>query len=365
MAKPNRLKRGDKVAIVSLSSGILGESFVKHELDLGIKRMEEYGLVPVFMENTLKGLNFIANNPEARANDLKQAFADDEIKGIFCSIGGIDTYRTLPYLLSDENFKNSVKNNPKVFLGYSDSTTNHLMLYKLGLNTFYGMSFIVDLAEFEDEMLPYTKNAFEYLFESPNTFEIKSSEFWYEDRTDFSPNAVGTKRISHKDEKGYELLMGFGKIQGNLLGGCLDVLSYLSGLNDTKDENPEVSAEKQQILKDHPIFPTLDEWKNKIMFIETSEEKMQPEIFKEIIQHFKSIGVFNQISGLLVGKPIDEVFYNEYKSILKEELSEFGFPVLYNINIGHAFPHAILPYGTLAEIDAENKTLTLLESALN
>ena len=102
MAKPNRLKRGDKVAIVSLSSGILGESFVKHELDLGIKRMEEYGLVPVFMENTLKGLNFIANNPEARANDLKQAFADDEIKGIFCSIGGIDTYRTLPYLLSDE-----------------------------------------------------------------------------------------------------------------------------------------------------------------------------------------------------------------------------------------------------------------------
>ena len=80
MAKPNRLKRGDKVAIVSLSSGILGESFVKHELNLGIKRMQEFGLVPVFMNNTLKGLDFISKHPEARADDLKQAFADDEIK---------------------------------------------------------------------------------------------------------------------------------------------------------------------------------------------------------------------------------------------------------------------------------------------
>ena len=111
--KPNRLNRGDKVAIVSLSSGILGESFVKHELDLGIKRMEEFGLVPVFMENSLKGLDFIKNHPEKRAEDLKQAFADDEIKAIFCAIGGTDSYLTLPYLLKDESFKELVKNNFK------------------------------------------------------------------------------------------------------------------------------------------------------------------------------------------------------------------------------------------------------------
>ena len=38
MNKPYRLNKGDKVAIVSLSSGILGEQFVVHELDLGVKR---------------------------------------------------------------------------------------------------------------------------------------------------------------------------------------------------------------------------------------------------------------------------------------------------------------------------------------
>lgn len=365
MTKPNRLKRGDKVAIVSLSSGILGESFVKHELDLGIKRMEEFGLVPVFMENTLKGLDFISKNPEARANDLKQAFADDSIKAVFCSIGGIDTYRTLPYLLNDSSFIANVKNHPKIFLGYSDSTTNHLMFQKLGLNTFYGMSFIVDIAEFEEDMLPYTKEAFTYLFDSKDTYEIKSSDVWYSDRTDFSPNAVGTPRISHKELNGYEVLQGTGKVQGKLLGGCIDVLSYLSGLTETKEESAEITNEKNEILSKYPVFPTLDEWKDTIMFIESSEEKLSPEDYRKIIQHFKTIGVFSQINGLVVGKPIDEIFYNEYKQILKEELHGFNFPILYNINVGHAFPHTILPYGTLAEIDTLNKTLTLLECSLN
>ena len=365
MAKPNRLKHGDKVAIVSLSSGILGESFVKHELNLGIKRMQEFGLVPVFMNNTLKGLDFISKHPEARADDLKQAFADDEIKAIFCSIGGIDTYRTLPYLLSDETFIQNVKNHPKIFLGYSDSTTNHLMLHKLGLNTFYGMSFIVDLAEFEDDMLAYTKEAFTYLFNAPEKHEIKSSDVWYNDRTDFSPAAVGTNRISHKEVNGYEVLQGTGTAQGKLLGGCIDVLSYLSGLTDTKEDTPEVVQEKIEILNKYPVFPTLEEWKNTIMFLESSESKVSPDNYRKIIQHFKMLGVFDQIKGLIVGKPIDEVYYNEYKQILKEELSEFSFPILYNINVGHAFPHTIIPYGTLAEINADKKTLTLVESSLN
>ena len=99
------IKVGDKVAIVSLSSGILGEPFIKHELDLGIKRLEEFGLIPVFMENSLKGIDFIKNHPEKRAEDLKQAFADNEIKAIICAIGGEDAYLTLPHLLNDEEFK--------------------------------------------------------------------------------------------------------------------------------------------------------------------------------------------------------------------------------------------------------------------
>ena len=59
MIKPRSLKKGDKVAVVSLSSGILGESYCKHQLDLGIKRLNEVGLIPIFMPNALKGRKFI------------------------------------------------------------------------------------------------------------------------------------------------------------------------------------------------------------------------------------------------------------------------------------------------------------------
>ena len=76
MIKPKPLVKGDKVAVVSISSGILGEDFAKHELDLGLNRIKEFGLVPIVMPNALRGIEYLKNHPEARAQDLKDAFYD-------------------------------------------------------------------------------------------------------------------------------------------------------------------------------------------------------------------------------------------------------------------------------------------------
>ena len=149
MNKPFCLKKGDKVAIVSLSRGLLGEDFIKHELELGIKRLENFGLVPIIMPNATKGIKYLEENPRARASDLKEAFQNPEIKGIICAIGGDDTYKIIPYLMEDQEFIEAVKNNPKLFTGFSDSTIDHMMLYRLGLKTFYGPCFLVDLAELD------------------------------------------------------------------------------------------------------------------------------------------------------------------------------------------------------------------------
>ena len=67
MIKPFALKNGDRVAIVSLSRGILGEETCAHQLELGKKRLESLGLKPVFMPNALKGLGYLSDHPEARA----------------------------------------------------------------------------------------------------------------------------------------------------------------------------------------------------------------------------------------------------------------------------------------------------------
>ena len=208
MIKPKKLNKGDKVAIISLSRGLLGMPFVKHELDLGIKRVKEFGLEPVIMPNSLKDMDYLFNHPEERASDLKQAFLDDSIKAIICSIGGDDTYKTIPYLMEDKEFIEAVRKHPKIFTGFSDTTNNHLMFQKIGLETFYGPCFLVDLAELDKEMLPYTKDTFNKFFLNEESYEIVSSNIWYNDRTSYGEDELGVPRISHKEEHEYEILNG-------------------------------------------------------------------------------------------------------------------------------------------------------------
>lgn len=346
MLKPKPLKKGDKVAIVSLSSGLLGEDFMKHQVELGVKRLKEFGLEPVFMTNSLKGIEYIKNHPEARAKDLKDAFCDETIKGIICAIGGDDTYKTLPFLLEDKEFIDAVKNNPKIFTGFSDTTINHMMFYKLGLTTFYGPSFITDLAELDIEMLPYTKKEFLKFFESKNEYKIESSDVWYEGRKDFT---IGTSRIKHKEKRGYEVLQGKGKVRGRFLGGCLESLcDILTGY---------IYDDEKEICERYGIFPSLDEWKGKILFIETCEEKPSPEEFEKELITLKNTGVFDVINGIIVGKPQDEAYYEEYKEVLCNVIANKDLPILYNVNFGHAYPRCIIPYGSEAEIDLDNKTI--------
>ena len=351
MIKPQKLNKGDKVAIVSLSRGLLGMPFCKHELDIAIKRLEEFGLIPVIMPNALKDMDYIQNHPEARASDLKQAFMDDSIKGIICAIGGDDTYKTIPYLMEDAEFINAVKKHPKLFTGFSDTTNNHLMLNKLGLSTFYGPCLLVDIAELDKEMLPYTKQYFEKYFMNESNFEIKSSPVWYSDRKSYGPEEVGKPRESHEEQHGFEVLSGKGEVTGKLYGGCLDSLYDIYTSERYGNEN--------EIYTKYSILPTLDEWKEKILFIETSEERMHPDKLEIILNFFKNNKILENVKGVIVGKPIDEKYYNEYKVVYKKVFSDLDTPVLYNVNFGHSVPRCIIPYDAEATIDFDNKRITI------
>ena len=191
------------IAIVSLSRGILGEPFVRHELDIGVRRLKDFGLNVKIMPNALKGLDYIHSHPEKRACDLLDAIKDPEIDMILCAIGGDDTYRLLPYLFEHDELKNAARGNHKIFLGFSDTTWNHFMLHKAGLNTFYGQSFLSDVCELEDDMLSYTKKYFEELLETGTIKEITPSGIWYSERKLFDESQIGVKRESHKNH-GFE-----------------------------------------------------------------------------------------------------------------------------------------------------------------
>lgn len=349
MKKPMNLNKGDKIAIVSLSRGLLGMPFCKHELDIAIKRLKDFGLVPVIMPNALKDIEYLEEHPEARASDLKQAFMDDSIKAIMTAIGGIDTYKTIPYLMEDKEFIEAVKNNPKIFTGFSDTTNNHLMLNKLGLSTFYGPCLLVDIAELDNEMLPYTKEYFEKFFKNEESFEIKSSPIWYSDRESYGEEEIGKPRIQHKEEHGYEVLNGSGVVTGSLYGGCIESI-YDAFTGSSFEDEPS-------IYEKYHIFPTDNEWKEKILFLETSELSATPEELEKMLLEFKNRNIFNLVKGLIVGKPIDEKYYEEYKEVYRKVLKDINTPVLYNVNFGHSVPRCIIPYDAEATIDYDNKRI--------
>ncbi len=334
-----------KIAIVSLSSGTIGESFVSHEVKLGEKRLADYGLEVVIMPHAKRGIEYIKEHPEKRAKDLLCAFSDESIDMILCAIGGDDTYRLLPYLFENDELKKVVSN--KIFLGFSDSTMNHLMLHKVGLNTFYGQSFLADVCELENTMLPYTAQYFEELLCTGKIKEIRPSDVWYEERKDWSI-PIGTPRIKHQN-KGFELLQGDAVFNGEILGGCLETIF------DIFDNSRYIDS--VSLCERYNLFPSLDDWRGKILLLETSEEQPSPEHYRNMIRTLKKTGIFEVVSGIICGKPMDELYFEEYKKIIVEEVSNKNLPIVANINVGHAVPRCIIPFGVNATVNTKEQVI--------
>lgn len=350
MLTPKTLQVGDRVAIVSLSSGVIGEDFAAHQRQLGEQRLREFGLEPVYMANSRNGLADLQAYPEKRAADLKQAFADDTIKGVICAIGGDDTYRLWPFLMTDPEFIANVRDHPKIVTGFSDTTNNHLMFYRLGLQTYYGPNFLNDLAELDQQMLPYTKRAFAQYLTGFSGAEITSSPIWYEERTDFSADAVGTPRISHPETHGFEVLRGSGQLTGQLLGGCLESLTDLLMV-------PAIKASAEQ----YQIMPSIAEWQAKILFIETSEEQPTPTEYRKLLQALDQAGILAAVHGIIVGKPQNEHYYADYQTELLAVTEPYQTPILYNVNFGHAYPRCVLPYGAEVRVDLDDGEIRIMK----
>ena len=337
------------VGIVSLSSGIIGEESVRFEVEIGVRRLEEYGLRVRFMPHARMGLDYLKAHPEKRAEDLLQAFRDPEIDMILCAIGGDDTYRLLPRLFDRNELADAVCG--KVFLGFSDTTINHLMLHKVGLPTFYGQAFLPDLCELDRQMLPYTRRYFEELIATGGIREIRPSEVWYEERAHFTPDQVGTSLPGHPN-RGFELLQGPPVFGGKILGGCLDSMYDIF--------NGDRYADMPVLCRKYGLFPDAEDWKGRILLLETSEEKPAPEAFRQALLYLKEAGVFDAVSGVLVGKPMDETYMEEYRQLLPEVIDRPELPIVFNLNIGHAKPRCILPFGVEAVVDAKKQSIRFL-----
>ena len=343
MKKPYALQPGDKAAVVSLSRGMLGEPAFYHKFELAKHRLKaEFGLELVAMPNALKGTAYLDRHPEARAEDLMEAFRDPSIKAVFNAIGGDDTIRLLPYI----DFE-VLRQNPKIFTGFSDTTTNHFMMQKAGLVSYYGLSLMNQWSEYV-AINPYTEAMIRNtLFMPVETLEIPCSEFCsYEpDKVWWGEDHMG-ESMPRFPNTGYHLLQGQGKVRGELLGGCADVFLELLGT---------------------PLWPDLEQWRGKLLLLETSEADMPADVFAWLLRNLQAQGILQVLNGIVFGKPAyaeaEEGYWKALKRVVGEEAGRQELPVLCNVNVGHAYPAGVLPLGLSYEIDCDRKSLTLLEPA--
>lgn len=341
LIKPNKLNKGDQVATVSLSWGGAGEADLRWRYEQGVERLQDvFGLEVVAMPHSLKGADYLYENPEARAEDLMTAFADQKIKAIIANIGGSESIRLLPYIDFD-----LIRKNPKIFIGYSDTTITHLFCHHAGLSSFYGPAIMTDFAE-NVAMDPYTVDIVKRtLFSGEPIGKIEPATKWTSERLEWDIANKDTRRTMQANQ-GYEVLQGSGVVQGRLIGGCMEVLEFAKGTS---------------------IWPDSSYWENSILFFETSEEKPEPDLLTRWLRNYAAQGILQQTSGIIFAKPQDEAFFDEYKIAIKTVMKEYkleDLPILYNLNFGHTEPKMILPYGALAEVDCDNQTFSILESGV-
>lgn len=342
LIRPNKLRVGDTIATVSLSWGGAGDERLLWRYQVGKKRLEEqFGLKVIEMENTLKGSRYLYKHPEKRAQDLMEAFKNPEVKAILSCIGGDESIRLLPYINIEV-----IRKNPKIFLGYSDSTITHLMCLKAGISSFYGPSILAEFAE-NGKIFDYTTEHIQRILFNSNTIgEIPVASEWTGEIIEWSVDkSKELKKLKRNTD--YVFLQGKGKWRGYLIGGCIEVLEMAKGTE---------------------LWPDIKCFEDAILFFETSEDTPHPSYMEYWLRNYGSQGILQKARGIIFGKPYQEKYYEEYKeAILKivHELNLLDIPIIYNMSFGHNQPMCIIPYGAEAEIDCNNKTFSIVDTSVS
>ena len=345
--QPLSLNPGDKVAIVSPSSGM--PFLFPWVYEQGIDRLKNiFHLEPVEYPTARQSPEYLSQNPKARAEDINRAFADPSIKAVIATIGGNDQIRILPYL--DHNI---ILANPKIFMGYSDCTNLHLFLWNLGIISYYGGAIMTQFA-MGGGMQDYTIHSIRKALFDPPIGQIHTALEYSDADLDWADKENLNKKRPVYSSKGWTWHNSSSElIKGRLWGGCLEVLSF------------HLSVRR--------YLPDFDRLDDTILFIETSEEMPAEEFVYCFIAALGEIDLLNKFKAILVAYPKAqfcdnqppggrETFIVRQQEAIKNALKDYRatMPVIFNMNFGHTDPQVIIPNGGLVSINCTKKTIEFI-----
>ena len=291
------LKTGDAIGVISPSSILKDEEDIKIFND-AIKIMQEKGFKIIKGKYSFSDETGYGTTAKHKADDINVMFANKEIKAIFSITGGNNCLATFDYI----DWK-IVKDNPKIFCGFSDTTSlvNEIN-EKTGLITFMGPSFK----------------------------SIASGE------TDYRLKAVIDRFVNRYDNLFYDedksevKVIREGSAKGRLVGGNLCLTT-------------DLISGKYKI-----------DFKNKILLLEDLSWESPPERISHDLYKMKQEGIFEQISGIWVGNyegeiPLEQILLDTIDDI------EFNKPIIKSENFGHAEKKIAVPIGAEAEINTKEE----------
>ncbi len=337
LIKPAGLRRGDRVAVVSPCNGWAGDADIRWRYELGVQRLGEVGLEAIPAPNALRGSEYLARNPQARAEDILWAFENREIRAVIASVGGNDSIGLVPYLRPEP-----IREDPKIFLGYSDVMNLHLFCRKCGLSSFYGDNLLSPIAEAQG-WHPYSKKWFQkVLFEAGPVGDIEPAAEWSCEAVEYAnPNQVRR----YFPNGGYTLLQGCGSVRGRLLGGHTGMME----------------------LDGTPLEFHESDFGGTILFLEDIPEFFTPECIEAFFLWLGIRGGLSRLKGIIIGRANENTDFSEQAACIIRSACNFGreeLPILYGLNFGHSSPVCILPYGAMACIDCGSLAFSILESGV-
>lgn len=339
---PAKPRPGDRVAVLSPSSGLPGLFPLPYEL--GLRRLQEVFEVKAVEYPTTRKMGA---TPEERAADLHAAFADPDIKAVIASIGGDDQITVLPHLDPDV-----LRANPKPFFGYSDNTNLLLFLRDLGIVSYHGGSVMVELGR-PGAMHPLTADSFRAALFSSGEYElVHSSTYGDVNRPWQDPHTFETEP-GMEPADGWSWYNGDRVVEGISWGGNLEIISWL-------------------LMADRAVQP-VDAYAGNVLFLETSEEMPRAEEVYRILRNMGERGLLKQFRALLMGRAKSWSFENplstqekahfrrQQREAVLRALDQYAPDtiVVFDVDLGHTDPQLVIPVGGLIRVDGPARRIVV------
>ena len=294
---PSKLKKGDTIGVIAPSNYIEKDDL--EYINASIALMEASGFKVKFGKYVFEDTLGYGTSPEKRAADINWAFKDDEVKAIMCVKGGEDSNTTLDYIDYE-----MIKKHPKIICGFSDNTSILNAIHeKTGLVTYHG----------------------------PTFKSLTSWETGYAYKQFIKTFAENTESLIMGEPEDEYTTIQEGQATGELVGGNLSLFTKL------------VCGKYAVNLQD------------KILFLEELGFEAAPEMVNSNIYYLKQNGVFDRIAGLWIGN-YEHPSKVSIEKIIKNAIGdEYKFPIIKSDNFGHIDKKIIIPIGTKAKIDTNEK----------